>query len=176
MHFLTGEPLEYTIALIKPDAVTAGTAGRIITRMEHNFFVADVRCAQWGPNVAMEFYEEHRGKAFFDDLVRFMCSDRLYMITLVAPDAIDKWRAMMGATNPLNAMPGSIRGDFAARDGIIMHNCVHGSDSEESVRRESAVLTRHGYSLPEARRLCLQYRDLAWSIDEKGVPQLKRCR
>ncbi len=188
MHFLTGEMLEYTVALIKPDAVKAGHAGKIISEMEGQFFVADVLCATWPTSFAEDFYVAHRNKGFYYKLVNFMCSGRLYMVTLVAPDAVGKWRAMMGATDPLEASDLSIRGRYAAKDGVIMHNAVHGSDTIESAGREiklvrsrlftKASLGGAGVQCPqfgeEAYSLVEKYKNLVWTPDGLKPAELKQ--
>jgi nucleoside-diphosphate kinase len=182
MHFLTGEPLEFTFALIKPDAVENRVAGRILTMMELNFFVADVICAKWDPDDVALFYKEHKDKAHFNDLVKFMSSERMYAVTLVAPDAIGKWRSMIGATDPRQAAPHTVRGQYGEKKGVIMRNAVHGSDSAESAAREVTLLRRSKmlknsvddtmHFGDEALRLIDRYTGLVWSIDEKGDPRL----
>jgi nucleoside-diphosphate kinase len=134
---------EITFALIKPDAVRNNNVGEIITEMEREFHVADVHCAQWHRALAATFYEEHCGKPFFDDLVDFMCCDRLYMITLVSVNAVQKWREMMGATDPKAAAPDTIRGRFGSKTGPIMHNAVHGSASIKEMARETTLIRTH---------------------------------
>lgn len=190
MHFLTGAPLEYTVAIIKPDAVRAGYMGNIITMMEVNFFVADIYCTTWPRAFAERFYEEHQGKPYYNALATFMSSGRLAMITLVSPDAVGKWRAMMGATDPAKASELSVRGRYGAHDGVVMHNAVHGSDSIESAAKEGnlirtyltmrSTLTQNMLREPsqvpqfgeEAFNLIEKYKNLVWKLDEHGKPTL----
>lgn len=129
MRLLTGEPLSYTFALIKPDAVLANRAPDILDEMSKLFIVADVMVSKWSPEAVENFYAEHAEKSFFPDLVRFMSSAPMYAVTLVGPDVSSCWRREMGATDPRKADRNSIRYRYAAHDGVIMHNCVHGSDN-----------------------------------------------
>lgn len=163
--------LEYTVALIKPDAVRAGVAGKIISEMEKQFIVADVLCAKWPRQFAEDFYVAHRNKGFYWKLVQFMCSDRLYMITLVAPDATRKWREMMGATNPLEASEDSIRGMYSAKDGVIMHNAVHGSDDIESAARELKFINKSFYGTfgEEAYAAIERHKNKEWNLGMGAV-------
>jgi nucleoside diphosphate kinase len=142
MHFLTGEPLQITLALIKPDAVKAGNAGKILSMMEDNFIVGDVLCTRWTLDAADRFYAEHRGKPFYADLMAFTTSAPVYAITLVAPDAIGKWRGLMGPTDSRKAPDYTVRGRYGARSEIIMHNAVHGSDRHEAVLREIDIVQK----------------------------------
>ncbi len=160
MNFLTGEPLEYTVALIKPDAVEAGHAGEILATMERHFLVADVVCSKWRFDLAYDFYWMHSSKPFFGDLMVFMCSERIYAITLVSPDAVRRWRELMGATDSRKAEPGTIRERFGNKEGIVMRNAVHGSDSLEASASERRLL---GEWIPrfgeEAHRLIEKYKN-----------------
>lgn len=131
---------EYTLAIIKPDAVRSLHAGRILTEMEMNFAIEDVLLTKWTPAFARKFYEEHAGKSFFNDLVAFMCSGPLYLVMLSGEDAVQRWRMLMGPTDPLKAPMNTLRGRFTAKDGVIMHNAVHGSDTPESAAREISLV------------------------------------
>jgi len=169
LDFLTGGRLEYTFALIKPDAIQARKAGAIIHQIEDNFLIGDMLCSRWDPADVSEFYGEHAGKAFYWDLVKFMSSERMIALTMVAPDAVNKWRSLMGPTDPMKASSGTIRGLFAAKDGVMMHNAVHGSDSDESARREVnfvrstlRVAPRFG---EEAYRLIEKYKNQKWTAE-----------
>lgn len=132
--------LETTVALIKPDAVARGRATAILDEIEAHFRIVDSVLTTWDTAAASRFYEEHKGKPFFADLVTFMTSGPLLFLTLEAPDARNKWRSMMGATDPAKADAHSIRARYAAHDGVMMHNCVHGSDSLASVVREIVTI------------------------------------
>lgn len=145
--------METTFALIKPDAVRYGHVSSILSMMEKKFLVADVLCATWPKSLAMQFYADLQEKSFFPDLVKFMSSDRLYMIMLVSPDAVSRWRAMMGATDPMKAAPDTVRGLYSAKDGVIMHNVVHGSDSAENVQRERELIASHYFGQPDQEHL-----------------------
>ncbi len=131
---------EFTVALIKPDAVKARKAGLILSAMERHYDVKEAHTAQWHTSFAEQFYAEHLGRPFFTALVDFMCSGPLYMIILQGEGVIQLWRQHMGATNPMQADPGSIRGRYASLDGVVMHNVVHGSDSAEAAEREMRLI------------------------------------
>jgi nucleoside-diphosphate kinase len=125
---------ERTLALIKPDGVSRGLVGEVVGRIErrgYRIVAMDMRTLSVG--VAEQHYAEHRDKPFFGELVAFITSKPLVAAVLEGPDVIAGWRTMMGATNPLQAAPGTIRGDLAT---ITAENIAHGSDSEESAIRE----------------------------------------
>jgi nucleoside-diphosphate kinase len=125
-----------TLAIIKPDAVAAGNAGRIFAIIEENGFkVLGARMTRLRPEQARAFYAVHAGKPFFDPLVRFMTEGPIIVLALEAEGAVKKWRDAMGATNPANAAEGTIRKRFAAS---IERNAVHGSDSDENATLELA--------------------------------------
>ncbi len=130
--------MDRTLVIVKPDAVERGLAGEIIGRIERKglrLAAADLRSIDAG--LAETHYAEHRDKPFFADLVAFIT--RSPAIVAVVEGPADTWevvRAMMGATNPLAAAPGTIRGDLAVN---LTENLVHGSDSAESARREIAL-------------------------------------
>jgi nucleoside-diphosphate kinase len=126
--------IERTLVLIKPDAVKRGLAGRILDRFEQRGLV--MRAASFrrvDRDLAGEHYAEHREKPFFGELVEFITSAPTLAFVLEGESAISVVRATMGATNPTNAAPGTIRGDFAL---AMPDNLVHGSDSPESAERE----------------------------------------
>lgn len=127
-----------TFAMIKPDITSTGHAGEVLSAMERWFTVSDVVCSRWSRSTMEEFYGAHREKPYFGELMDFMTSDRVYAVVLVAPteDAVQRWRDLIGATDPRKADPDSIRGRFGNKDGIIMRNAVHGSDSVENAMRE----------------------------------------
>lgn len=129
--------MEQTYIMIKPDAVARGLVGRIITRFEDAGLKLDrvergvVTAEQAGAN-----YVEHQGKPFYDGLVAYITSGPVVKMVLSGPNAVSVCRKLMGATNPAEAAPGTIRGDF----GLVMDaNIVHGSDSPESAEREIAI-------------------------------------
>jgi nucleoside-diphosphate kinase len=166
MRFLTGEPLEYTFALIKPDAVMKGYAGAILAFMEQNFLVADVFCSRWTRAEVSLFYSEHANKPYFDELVSFMSGERMYAVTLVSPNAVERWRTMMGATDSRKAAPNTIRGLYGAKTDVIMHNAVHGSDSARNAEREMHIVRTRvscGWTFGnEAQRLKEKFTGYAW--------------
>lgn len=129
--------LELTLALIKPDAIEAKNAGRIITMIEENGF--DILRMQKGiidAEMASEFYAEHKDKPFFGELVEFITSGPIIALAVAKENAIKDWRNLMGATNPAEAAEGTVRKAFAASIG---KNAVHGSDSEDAALRELAL-------------------------------------
>lgn len=126
--------MERTLILCKPDAVARGLVGEIISRFERRGYVI-VAMKQMKMDVerARRHYGEHEGKPFFQGLVDFITSGPLVAMAVEGEDAIAGCRQIMGATNPLNAAPGSIRADYASTIG---RNLVHGSDSPDSAKRE----------------------------------------
>lgn len=128
---------ERTFVMVKPDAVARGLTGEILARIERRgFSVVGLKRVRMARGVAEEHYGEHRERPFFGELVDFITSGPVVMTCVEGPGAIGVLRTMMGATNPKDAAPGTIRGDFALEVG---ENCVHGSDSPESAARELAL-------------------------------------
>jgi nucleoside-diphosphate kinase len=129
--------VERTLILAKPDAVQRGLAGEIVARFERRGFVLRAaRLVQVDERLAGEHYAEHREKPFFGELVEFITSAPTLAFVLEGEGAIATARATIGATNPANADPGSIRGSLAL---AMPNNLVHGSDSPESAEREIAL-------------------------------------
>ncbi|MFL5849706.1 MAG: nucleoside-diphosphate kinase [Solirubrobacteraceae bacterium] len=129
--------MERTLILIKPDAFARGLSGEIVARFERKGLrIVALRHMTVGDDLARRHYAEHEGKPFFGDLVEFITSGPILAMVLEGDEAITAARQVIGATNPLEAVPGSIRGDFAIAVG---QNMVHGSDSAESGRRETAL-------------------------------------
>ena len=123
-----------TLVLIKPDAVGRGLAGEILARFERRgLAIKAARLVLVDEALAAEHYGEHREKPFFDELVEFITSAPTLALVLEGEAAIEVVRTTMGATNPVNAGPGTIRGDLAL---AMPDNLVHGSDSLESAERE----------------------------------------
>ncbi|MFQ5697863.1 MAG: nucleoside-diphosphate kinase [Myxococcota bacterium] len=132
--------MERTLCLIKPDAVSKGQTGRILQRIEDaGLRVTALRMLQLCQAEAEGFYAVHRERPFFGDLVRFMCSGPLVAALLEGDDAIRRYRALMGATNPAEAEPGTLRKEFATD---IERNAVHGSDAPETATGEIAYFFR----------------------------------
>ena len=125
--------IERTLSIIKPDAVGKNIIGKIISRFEDNgLCVVAGKLIHLNDEMASGFYAEHDGKPFFDALKSFMTSGPVFVQVLQGEDAIHKNRELMGATNPQEASPGTIRADFAQS---IDANAVHGSDSADSAKR-----------------------------------------
>ena len=125
---------ERSFVMVKPDGVAAGLSGEILSRIERRGLdVIALRKAVMDRGVAEEHYGEHRERPFFGELVDFITSGPVVMMAVEGEGAIGALRTMMGPTNPLDAPPGTIRGDFALEVG---QNVIHGSDSPESGARE----------------------------------------
>ena len=128
--------VERTLSIIKPDAVAKNAIGAIYSRFEQaGLKIAAARMKHLSQAEAEGFYAEHRERGFFKDLVAFMTSGPVMVQVLEGEDAVAKNRALMGATDPQKAEPGTIRADFA---DSIDANAVHGSDSAASAAREVA--------------------------------------
>ena len=128
---------ERTLVLVKPDGVARGLAGQVVARLEAKglrLVAAELRTLT--TDVAEEHYGEHRERPFFGSLVEFITSAPLLALVVEGPRAIEAFRALAGATDPVKAAPGTIRGDFALE---VQSNIVHGSDSPESAAREIAL-------------------------------------
>jgi len=126
--------MERTLILCKPDAVARGLVGEIVARFERRgYVIAAMKQMQMDVERARRHYAEHEGRPFFQGLVDFITSGPLVAMAIEGEDAIAGCRQIMGATNPLNAAPGSVRADFASTIG---RNLVHGSDSADSAKRE----------------------------------------
>lgn len=128
---------EQTLVLIKPDAVQRGLIGEVIARLERRGLqLVGMKLMRISEELAGRHYAEHREKAFFGGLVEFITSAPVVAMVWEGPGAVAMVRTMMGATNPANAAPGTIRGDLAVSFGM---NVIHGSDSGESAAREVAL-------------------------------------
>ena len=126
--------MEKTLVLLKPDAVQRGLAGDLISRLEaKGLKLAAMKLMAVDRDLAHRHYGEHAGKPFFDGLVDFITSSPVVAIVAEGENAVEAVRRLMGATSPLEAAPGTIRGDLAMSIGM---NLVHGSDSLESAARE----------------------------------------
>ena len=129
-------PGRYTFAMIKPDALQAGNAGKILAAIEEaGFNIRAMRLVRLSQVEAEAFYEVHRGRPFYAELVGFMSSAPSVALALEAADAVTAWRGTIGATDPAEAAEGTIRRRFAESKG---RNAVHGSDSDENAAREIA--------------------------------------
>jgi nucleoside-diphosphate kinase len=126
--------LERTLILVKPDAFARNLTGEILARFERKGLrIVAMRLLTMDRALAEQHYAEHQGKGFFEELVSFITSGPLVALVLEGDSAVVAARQIIGATNPLEANTGSIRGDFAIEVG---QNMVHGSDSPESAQRE----------------------------------------
>src|ERR1041384_2279188 len=131
---------ERTFAVIKPDAVKARYAGRILARIEEaGFTILGMRLVHLTRREAEGFYAVHRARPFFASLTEFMSSGPCIVIVLEAPDAIKKWRTLMGATDPAKADAGTLRKEFG---GSIENNATHGSDAPETAAFEIGYFFR----------------------------------
>jgi nucleoside-diphosphate kinase len=129
--------MERTLILVKPDAFGRNLTGEIITRFERKGLrLVALKLMTIDRELAERHYAEHEGKPFFGELVSFITSGPLVAMVLEGEQAIAAARQVIGATNPIEASPGSIRGDYAIEVG---QNMVHGSDSPESASREVAL-------------------------------------
>jgi len=127
---------ERTLAIINPDAVERHLAGRIIQRIENaGFAIRAMRRVHLAKREAEGFYAVHRARPFFGSLTEFMASGPAVVLVLEAPDAIKKWRTLMGATDPAKADAGTLRKEFAQS---IERNATHGSDAPETAAFEIA--------------------------------------
>ena len=126
--------VERTLSIVKPDAVAKNLVGEIYSRFEKGgLSIIAIKMIRLSAEVAGGFYAEHRGKPFYDSLIGYMCSGPIAVQVLEGEGAVRINRQLMGATNPAEAAPGTIRADFAE---FIEANAVHGSDSPESAERE----------------------------------------
>ena len=134
--------MDRTLILVKPDAFSRGLTGEIIARFERKGLrIVALQYRQLDRALAEQHYAEHDGKPFFGELVAFITSGPLVAMVLEGHDAVRAARQVIGATNPLEAAPGSIRGDFALEIG---QNLVHGADSWESAQREAQLFFPDG--------------------------------
>lgn len=126
--------MERTLVIVKPDAVGRGLVGEVIGRIEQKKLrILALRLMTVDEELARGLYAEHSEKGFFDDLVSFITSGPVVAIVVEGEEAVAVVRALMGATDPKRAEPGTIRGDFGLE---ITQNLVHGADSPESAKRE----------------------------------------
>jgi nucleoside-diphosphate kinase len=134
LDFSKENSMERTFAIIKPDAVERGLAGQILSRIEEKGFkIVGMKKIQLSLSQAQGFYYVHKERPFFNDLCSFMSRSPVVVLCLQKENAIADWRTLMGATNPANAEPGTIRKDFAKN---IEENSAHGSDAPETAAFE----------------------------------------
>ncbi len=141
--------IERTLSIIKPDAVAKNIIGEIYSRFEKNGLrIVAARMMQLGKAQAEGFYAVHRERPFYKDLVEFMTSGPVIVQVLEGENAINKNRELMGATNPRDAAPGTIRADFAT---TVDENAVHGSDGPDTAKQEIAFFFGDGGLCPRTR-------------------------
>jgi len=129
--------LQKTLVLLKPDAVQRGLVGELVSRLERKGLkLVGMKLVRMNDALARQHYAEHVDKPFFKGLAQFITSGPLVAMAIEGEDAICMVRTLMGETNPANAAPGTVRGDYAVSIGL---NLVHGSDSLESAQRELAL-------------------------------------
>lgn len=134
---MSDHPFERTLVLIKPDAVRRGLVGEVIARIEgKGLRIVAMEMRVIGREAAELHYAEHAGKDFYESLVDFITTGSLVALVAEGPRAIEAFRALAGATDPVRAAPGTIRGDHAL---AVQQNMVHGSDSAESAEREIKI-------------------------------------
>jgi nucleoside-diphosphate kinase len=125
---------EATLVIVKPDAVRRGLIGEVLGRLERKGLrIEAMRRMRIDRDLAERHYDEHRDKAFFDELVDFITSGEVVVARVLGEQAVSVVRTLMGPTDPAAAPPGTIRGDYGL---VITENLVHGSDSPESAKRE----------------------------------------
>jgi nucleoside-diphosphate kinase len=126
--------IQQTFIMVKPDGVRRGLIGEVISRIERKgFVIKEAKLFTIDKALAETHYAEHTEKPFFGELVAFITSGPVLAMVVEGPEAVATMRLMMGATNPLEAAPGTLRGDNAS---VITENIVHGSDSPASAERE----------------------------------------
>jgi nucleoside-diphosphate kinase len=126
--------LERTLAILKPDCVSARKMGKVLDRIEAaGFHIIGMKMVRLTRETAGKFYEVHKERGFYKDLVNFMSNDRVVVMALRKENAVADFRKLIGATDPAEAAPGTIRRDFATSK---QNNIVHGSDSPENGRLE----------------------------------------
>nr|WP_297199350.1 nucleoside-diphosphate kinase [Thermanaeromonas sp.] len=134
------EDMERTFCMIKPEAVARGLVGEILGRIERKGYrIVALKMLRLSREMAERHYAEHREKPFFGELVEHITSGPVVAVVLEGPGVIAGLRKLMGATNPQEAAPGTIRGDYALETG---KNVIHGSDSSESAEREINLFFR----------------------------------
>ncbi len=140
--------MERTLVLMKPDAMQRGLAGEVLSRLERRGLrIAALRLFQMDEAMARRHYGEHEGKPFYEGLISYITACPIIAAVMEGSDAVEVVRRTIGATNPAEAEPGTLRGDLALETG---RNLIHGSDSPKSAKREIALFFRedelHAYA------------------------------
>ena len=138
---MSSTKVEHTLILVKPDGVRRGLVGEVISRIESKGYqITDLKLMNATRALLEEHYAEHKGKPFFEPLVKFMLSGPIVAMVAEGERVIEGFRSLAGVTDPTVAAPGTIRGDLARDQGTkVVQNLVHGSDSTESANREIAI-------------------------------------
>ncbi|TDF99811.1 nucleoside-diphosphate kinase [Paenibacillus piri] len=161
--------MEKTFLMLKPDAVQRKMIGRLVQRFEDKGFeLLGAKLTRMTMKQAEIHYAEHAGKPFYGELIDFITSGPVFAMVWQGEQAIAMSRTMMGKTNPLEAAPGTIRGDYATDKGL---NVIHGSDSPESAEREIANMFEPGELLPSGPPIASRSNGL--HIDASGNIQLQ---
>jgi len=150
--------VERTFSFLKPESVMRGLIGEIVTRFERKgLLLAAAKLLQMSQDQAETLYQIHRDKPFFRELVQHVTSGPVFLMIWEGPNAVSVVRTLVGATNPLNAAPGSVRGDFALQ---VTPNAIHGADSAENAKREMSIFFSPSeitsYSKPTEREFLLK--------------------
>jgi nucleoside-diphosphate kinase len=144
-RFLEEEVIEQTLVLVKPTAVARGLIGEVISRIERRGLAIKVaRLLMVTPEMAARHYGEHVSKPFYGELVEHITEGPVFAMVVEGPEAVRIVRGMMGATNPLEAAPGTVRGEFGLS---VLRNVVHSADSLTSAEREIAIFFPEGGEL-----------------------------
>lgn len=149
---------EQTFSFLKPESVMRGFIGEIISRFEKKGLVLiAAKLTQMSSKQAGKLYEVHKGKPFFQELVSHVTSGPVFVMVWEGPNAVSVVRGLVGATNPLNAAPGTVRGDFALS---ITPNAIHAADSLDNAKREMSIFFQTNefakYSKPTERQFLLK--------------------
>ena len=138
--------IERTFAMVKPDGVRRGLVGDVVKRLEtRGFRIVGMKLMHISRELAERHYGEHKGKPFYEGLVSFITSGPVVAMVIEGENAILEWRKMMGATDPKDAAPGTVRGDYAL---VIDENVVHGSDAPATAEREIGIFFERSELLP----------------------------
>ncbi|HKM77035.1 MAG TPA: nucleoside-diphosphate kinase [Candidatus Bathyarchaeia archaeon] len=149
---------ERTLVFLKPESVMRGLIGEIVSRFERKgLLLVGAKLIQMSTDQAQTLYQVHSGKPFFQDLVSHVTSAPVFVMVWQGPNAVTIARNLIGATNPTNATPGTIRGDFAVN---VTPNAIHGSDSTENAERELSIFFTEkellSYSKPTEQQFLLK--------------------
>ena len=150
--------VERTFSFLKPESVMRGLIGEIVIRFERKgLLLVAAKLLQMSQNQAETLYQIHRDKPFFRELVQHVTSGPVFLMIWEGPNAVSVVRTLVGATNPVNAAPGSVRGDFALQ---VTPNAIHGADSAENAKREMSIFFSPSeitsYSKPTEREFLLK--------------------